>query len=137
MLARIQETTTTPSRGGLNSHPLGLKGEGVHTIAIVTSPMSVHTLRIQRKKSLSSSNYAKIKFEKVEDRETMEVLSPYLAAFWTIAGLHKHMCQYTVEREQSQVDIIERLRCEMKKKIFAIHVISPATCPPQIWDIST
>ena len=91
--------------------------------------MSVHTLKIQKKKSLSSSNYAKIKFEKVEDRETMEVLSPYLAAFWTIAGLDKHMCQYTVEREQSQVDIIERLRCEMDRKSLPSTSSRPLPIP--------
>ena len=82
----------------------------MHTIAIVTSPMSVHTLRIQKKKSLSSSNYTKIKFEKVEDRETMEVLSPYLAAFGTIASLYPYLHQFRSKEKGEKMAGSARLK---------------------------
>jgi hypothetical protein len=67
----------------------------------------------------------------------MEVLSPYLAAFWTIAGLHKRMCQYDFERKHSRGDIIAQLRCEIERKSPAIHAISSAAHPPQIWMMIT
>jgi len=49
----------------------------------------------------------------------MEVLSPYLAAFGTIAGLHTHMRQYTFERRIEVRGGYQRARpkrCEMEEE---------------------
>lgn len=65
----------------------------------------------------------------------MEVLSPYLAAFGTIAGLHKHMCQYTFRTKTALRGGYQRAQtktCEMARKSPPSALILPAAHPPQM-----
>jgi hypothetical protein len=63
----------------------------VHTIAVVTSPMSVHTLRIQKKKSFPHPRIYEGCSSEDEEYVRTEVRSPYLASFWTVASLYRRV----------------------------------------------
>jgi len=73
----------------------------VHTVAIVASPTSVHTLQIIKKKKENSYPWDErdrdIWFGKDEEGKRMRVSSPDLAAFGTISGLNREMYQLVFE----------------------------------------
>ena len=93
----INSGETTPILTGVKrntSHPRRhTRGRGAHTIAIITSPMSVHTLRIQKERINSPEGCIR----KGERCETMKVRLPYLAAFGTIASLYKILVSFIEE----------------------------------------